>query len=146
MAATRTVGVSVTYIRGEDARVHISFGSKEQTQAYKIFLEDSPFQKKLQLDPKIEGDNHSVSMRLPSRIGEIRASSRLGGFNFVFNDKSLKDGWVKNMKLWDMDRDGKVFVKWDLSPQDLNRELGIRVVEAPKRRPSPPPTSTTVRR
>ncbi|KAK7915003.1 hypothetical protein PG985_012706 [Apiospora marii] len=141
MTANRTVGVSITYIRGEDARVHISFGSTLQARAYYRILENSSFQKKLQLVPRIESDDYSVSMRLPSRISEIRATSRRGGFNFIFSDQNLKDGWVKNMRLWDMDSDGKVYVKWDLSPQDLNRELGIRVVDSPQRKPSPPPVS-----
>lgn len=141
MTANRTVGVSVTYIRGEDARVHLSFGSSVQARAYYQILEHSSFQKKLQLAPRVESDDYSVSLRLPSRIGEIRATSRRGGFDFVFSDQNLKDGWVKNMRLWDMDSDGKVFVKWDLAPQDLNRELGIRVVDPPQRKPSPPPVS-----
>ncbi|KAK8071824.1 hypothetical protein PG996_005172 [Apiospora saccharicola] len=138
MSATRSVSVSVTYKRGADARVHLSFSSQIQARAYCLILKASSFQKNLQLEPALENDDYSVHMRLPSRISEIRASSRLGGFNFIFSDDTLKKGWVKNMRLWDMDGDGGVFVKWDLSQRDLNKELGIRevIVTTPQRRPN----------
>ncbi len=91
----------------------------------------------------MENDGISVSLRLPSRISELEASTSCGGFHFMLSDSVLEDGWVNNMKLWDRDAEGKVFIKWNLSPRDLDRELGIRDENTRFRRPSPPQTSYT---
>ena len=123
--ADPTVGVSIYNPAGAGSTyLRISFHSQSYAGAYLRVIKQSGFQKVIDSKPEHRAGERHVSLRLPSEISEIQARDG-GGFNFVFTDGILKDNWVRNVKLWQRDDQGNVYIEQKLSQRSLARKLGL---------------------
>ena len=143
MRKDRTVRVSLHHIN-DAPRVHIEFGRPKRAKSYLQILQNSNFQQQYQLNPQIEANGYAVSFLLPREISVVEGSIKCGGLRFIFSEQRFADDWVRHMTLWDKDADGKVFVKWNLSSDELRKELETKHKIPLQPRPNQTQTSGTV--
>jgi len=117
-------------IRLDPKRVSVEFRTEEQAKRYYDQVRNRSIHETERLDSHL--DRRRVSIRLPSRVTGIVASTTYKGFYLVFNDKNLAKDWVNGLLVWSfVSRAGvksetEAFVVRDVNDDDLNKALGIK--------------------
>jgi hypothetical protein len=109
----------------EPRRISIGFDKQKQAVGYYEAINRTKFSREMDLDIKQRGNY--VSVRLPSRVSEIVASTSALGFYLVFSDEELAAQWRANLLLWDFISNSKrkLYVRRGLSNETLNVMFGI---------------------
>ncbi|KAH7011231.1 hypothetical protein EDB80DRAFT_711413 [Ilyonectria destructans] len=105
-------------------RINIRFRTEAQAIAYCQVLETRVPDKAATR----EDGSFVVSIRLPSRVTSIVASTQYGGYYLVFSDPKLADWWNKKLIVWKLIEGSsrKLYVDRYISDESLNHSLGIR--------------------
>ena len=143
--AIKYLGVQISL---DPKRVSVEFRTEEQAKRYYDQVRNRSIHEKERLDSHL--DRRGVSIRLPSRVTGIVASTTYEGFYLVFNDKNLAKDWVNGLLVWNfVSRAGvksetEAFVVRDVKDDNLNKALGIKPAQR-YRTPADaiPPQNTT---
>ncbi|KAI0440464.1 hypothetical protein F4803DRAFT_527105 [Xylaria telfairii] len=106
-------------------RVAIGFRNNEQAAQYKRLISAKSSTQKLKLDPQRHG--RLVSVRLPSRVIQLEASTTYNGFILCTNDAHFAKQWKDALMLWDFTSGSRynLYFKRDIVAKDLNALLHI---------------------
>ncbi|CAJ2504197.1 Uu.00g115910.m01.CDS01 [Anthostomella pinea] len=116
------LGVSVHF---EPRKLTIAFQNEFQAIKSYTLVKDRSFTKDMNLDPSQH--RRYVSLRLPSRVTDIVASTACGGFYLHFCDVDVAKGWHKTLLLWKF-VDGSstdLYLARDISQWYLRHILGM---------------------
>ncbi|KAI0481669.1 hypothetical protein F4859DRAFT_475550 [Xylaria cf. heliscus] len=146
-------------IEFDPRRVSIGFRNELQASQYKDLICHLQFTVVMRLDPQIHG--RFVSVRLPSRVIQIQASTTCDGFYLCTRDADFAKQWKDALMLWKFRRGSTfdLYLERSIRNEDLNRKLHIN--ERPRqaqdigtavasdhyrREPGPAPPSYGIRR
>lgn len=114
------------YIQFEPSRrITVGFQDEDIAMAFHTKVKSTAFHK--EMDLKSERHGRKVSMRLPSRVTEVVASTSALGFYIVFSDENLAKQWQDNLLIWKFLRNSKrkLYVDRDLSQKGVGQLLGM---------------------
>ncbi|KAI1149343.1 hypothetical protein F4825DRAFT_453575 [Nemania diffusa] len=118
-------------------RIAIGFQSEVQAKEYYRLISQRDFTKTMELYPKRE--TNSVSLRLPSRVVQITASSKCSGFYIRFKGEQLAKEWQRALLLWEFvsSTTDCLYVERDIGYKKLNEMLHIpdKAESSGRRRP-----------
>ncbi|KFA70539.1 hypothetical protein S40285_09850 [Stachybotrys chlorohalonatus IBT 40285] len=93
------LGVRISLSRTR--RIIITFPSTAAAVRYLHIIQKTKAHNIIELkSEQLPGDSRSVSLRLPSTVIEIEASTTYGGFLMTFDDENDARMWQKDLLLW----------------------------------------------
>ncbi|KAH8160917.1 hypothetical protein CIB48_g7327 [Xylaria polymorpha] len=112
-------------IEFEPRRVVIGFRNTEQAAQYQFLITAKAFTQTMKLDPRRH--DRLVSVRLPSRVLQIEASTAHHGFFLCSKDADFAKQWKEALILWNSmpGNPCNLYLKRDISNEDLNALLCI---------------------
>ncbi|CAM1505789.1 Fc.00g114260.m01.CDS01 [Cosmosporella sp. VM-42] len=119
----------------EDRRIIITFRTERQARHYNEYIKRKDQHGAVQ--SKVKGCDASI--RLPTRVTRIVASTNCRGFYIVFNDAAFAKWWEDNLIIWKAVKGSKtkIYVDRDMKDSVINARLGIEDA-APSAYPVPP--------
>lgn len=121
---TATLDLKITF-NDNTRRVHITFQSTAQAFAYSQYISQRSIVKRETL--AVSQTGREVSLRLPSRVSQIVATTTYGGFCFVFDDAQLARDWARSFLVWKFypQSERRLYVDRFVSGEALNSWVGI---------------------
>ncbi|TGJ78407.1 hypothetical protein E0Z10_g10358 [Xylaria hypoxylon] len=106
-------------------RVSVGFRTERQAVQYLDLISCRPFTKTLKLDPQRYG--RFVSVRLPSRVAQIEASTTYYGFRLCTKNTEFAKQWKYALILWEYtpNSERNLYLKRDIENEELNALLCI---------------------
>ncbi|KAF2969773.1 hypothetical protein GQX73_g3858 [Xylaria multiplex] len=128
------LGLTVEF---DPRRVSIGFRNEYQALQYHRLISDEPFTDIMRLDPQIY--DRFVSVRLPSRVIQIEASTKYNGFCLCTNDAEFARQWKEALILFRVTPGNELnlYLERDIDNDDLNRLLYIPEHSRKRREPGP---------
>lgn len=114
----------------EPNQICITFPTQQQATSYHTLIVNETFVTENQLGPYVS--DHTVWMRLPSKIANIVACTRCHGFYLHFLSPDYANEWRKALYLWRKYNGKKnmLYIERDTVKLRLNDHLGIRTPKA----------------
>ncbi|KAI1753611.1 hypothetical protein F4782DRAFT_82850 [Xylaria castorea] len=126
-------------IEFDPLKICIGFQNERQAVRYHDLISRQYFTDKMKLNPQIF--KRFVSVRLPSRVVQLHASTTHNGFYLCTEDADFAKQWTEALMLWNftLGRDThKLYLKRDIATEDLNTLLDSHSNErSPPRRREP---------
>lgn len=112
-------------------RVQVQFRTEEQARRYHAQVQGRGIHRRRGLGSQLDPTYKSVSLRIPSQVIRIEASTRFNGFYLVFSDEHVASEWVDGLLVWRFvhrtngTSKTDVYVWRDVDDKRLNEALGI---------------------
>ncbi|KAH7313832.1 hypothetical protein B0I35DRAFT_480482 [Stachybotrys elegans] len=129
------LGVRISLLPNK-RRIIITFPRTFVADKYLEKIENTTANRRIRLEPeKLSDDSRSVSLRLPSTVTEIEASSTYGGFFMRFSNEKDARMWQDDLLLWKfaVSSTTSLYVVRNIHEVGLYRKLGV-----PSPHPPPP--------
>ncbi|KAI1846490.1 hypothetical protein JX266_007387 [Neoarthrinium moseri] len=112
-------------IHFDPRRISVGFRTEGQAILYYGLIQQRSFTRDMALDPTVSG--RWVSVRLPSRVTDVVASTSCNGFYLCFSSTETASGWHRALLIWKFSAGStsKLYVERDMPNRRLNEILGI---------------------
>ncbi|GAP88107.1 hypothetical protein SAMD00023353_1501310 [Rosellinia necatrix] len=117
-------------IQFDPRRVNVGFRNDNQAFQYERLISMRAFTTAMKLDPQRRG--RFVSIRLPSRVTDIEASTTYSGFTLCIDDLEFARQWEDALIVWKFASSrNQLYIQRDIDNRYLNQLLDI--CESPPR-------------